>query len=251
VPVDWQLWSALPAAVANGTIYDLDTPVVFVWSPVAAWIMAGVALVGYWPWVIAHFAAVLLVRTPLLVGLLLVSYGVWFDAAQGNTITFVLVAAILALRGGRTTRLVYLGLLLLIPRPLMVPLAIWLLWHDRSLWRPFAAIFVIHAAFVVASGYALPWIEAMLAADIAPGVTIGPTAWFGKWWLLAGVPLGAWLAWRRHFGWAGVAVSPYITPQYVIWPLLELAGTPASGQFGEDARAGVRAERHVTRDSRA
>lgn len=222
VAVDWQTITALPAAIERGAIYDLVTPVPFVWSPVAAWMMAGAVLFGYWPWILVHVASVFLLRSPLLIGLVLVSYGFWFDAAQGNTVTFVLVAGMLALAGSRWAAITYFALLILMPRPLMAPLAVWLVWHDRSLLRPFAVMFAIHAVVVVASGYALSWPAALMAYEISPGITIGPTAILGKWWLLFGIPLGAWLTWRGHLGWAGLAVSPYITPQYVIWPLLEL-----------------------------
>src|SRR5687767_7092652 len=44
--VDWDIFQRLPAAIGTGTVYDLGTAVPFAWSPVAAWIMAGVSLVG-------------------------------------------------------------------------------------------------------------------------------------------------------------------------------------------------------------
>lgn len=223
IPMDWQTFSALPAAIADGTIYDLEGAAPFTWSPVAAWIMAGVTMVGYWPWVVAHVATVLLLRDVRMIGLVLVSYGFWWDAAQGNTLTFALVAGMLALTGSRAAALVYLGLFVLIPRPLMAPLALWLLWSDRSLLRPLAVMAVLHVAIVVASGYALIWPVAVLLYELPVGITIGPTALVGHWWLLVGVPLGLWLAWRGTVGWAGLAVSPWVAPQYVLWPLLDVA----------------------------
>jgi hypothetical protein len=227
-PVDWQWIRGLPAALEGGTIYQYvavyegDTPVRFVWSPVAAWIMAGAAMIGYWPWAFVHVASVFLLRDWRLIALVLVSYAFWWDVVQGNTVTFSLVAGMLALRGSRWGALAYLATLLLVPRPLMAPLAVWLLWHDRSLWRPFLLMFVVHSLVVLGSGYALEWMNAMLVADLAPGVTIGPTALLGKWWLVLGVPLGIWLTSRGYVGWAGLAVSPYLTSQYLIWPLLDL-----------------------------
>ena len=233
VPVDWDLFRRLPAAIGSGTVYDLGTAVPFTWSPVAAWIMAAVSLVGYWPWVVARVAAALLLfRTPLLMGLVLLSYSFWFDVAQGNTVSLVFVAGVLALQGSRPASLAYLGMLLLMPRPLMAPLAIWLLWHDRSLWRPFAALFILHAALVLSSGNAVPWLEVMLSHDLAPGITMGPTAWVGRWWLLAGIPIAAWLTWRGHIGWASLAVSPYITPQYPLVVLWELTPWHRPGDDG-------------------
>ena len=245
VGVDWLLFRQLPHAINDGTIYEIGRPAVwFVWSPVAAWVMAGVAVLGYWVWAGVHVACVLLLRKPLLIGLVLISYAFWFDVAQGNTATFVFIAGALAMAGSRGASLVYLGLLLLMPRPLMAPIAVWLLWKDRSLWRPFAAIFVIHAVLVLASGDLLPWMATLLEYQLSPGLTIGPTALVGRWWLLVGIPLGAWLAWRGHLGWASLAVSPYITPQYLLFILWELVPRNDQGSGGphreEDAGRAAR-----------
>ena len=249
VGADWLLFRQLPHAINDGTIYEIGRPTVwFVWSPVAAWLMAGVAVLGYWAWAALHVASVLLLRRPLLIGLVLISYAFWFDVAQGNTATFVFVAGALALAGSRGASLVYLGLFLLMPRPLMAPIAVWLLWKDRSLWRPFAAIFVIHAAMVLASGDAWPWISSLLVYDLAPGITIGPTAWIGRWWLLAGIPLAAWLTWRRHFGWASLAASPYITPQYLLFVLWEVAPRDQEVDYGPRRSGVTRAAAANSRD---
>jgi hypothetical protein len=228
VPVDWQMWSALPAAIDSGTVYDVRVDSIpFVWSPVAAWLMAGVVAIGYWPWVALHVAAVIVLRDWRMIVLVLGSVAFWFDTAQGNTLTFAIVAGMLALRGSRVASLIYLGILLLMPRPLMAPLAVWLLWQDRSLWKPAAMMFTVHAALVVASGYAMEWIPALVAADVPPGLTLGPTAWFGKWWLLVGIPTGIWLTATGRLGWAGLAISPFVVPQYLMWPLLEVGwGAP-------------------------
>lgn len=236
IPVDWQTFSALPAAIVDGTIYDLEGVEPFTWSPVAAWIMAGVTMIGYWPWVVAHVAAVLLLRDVRMIGLVLVSYGFWWDTAQGNILTFALVAGMLALGGSRGAILAYLGLFMLTPRPLMAPLALWLLWGNRSLVRPFAAMAVLHAALVVLSGYALIWPAAVLRYELPEGITIGPTALIGYWWLLIGIPLGLWLTWRGTVGWAGLAVSPWVAPQYVIWPLLDLVPKAANAALRHESK---------------
>ncbi len=46
----------------------------------------------------------------------------------GNTFTFVVVAAAFALRGSRFGALAFLALTALMPRPVQIPLALWLLW---------------------------------------------------------------------------------------------------------------------------
>ena len=222
VSIDWVLWRELPEALASGRIYEISDRVPFVWSPIAAWIMAGVTYIGYWPWAALHVLAVFALRDLRAISLVLLSYGFWFDVAQGNTIAFALVAGLLALQGRRWGAMSFLVLTMLTPRPLMIPLAAWLLWTDRSLWRPTAALFAIHGMAVVAMGYAGPWLEAMATYVPTIGVSIGPTGVIGRWWLLAGIPLGTWLLLRGYPSVAGLAMSPYVLPQYLVWPVLDL-----------------------------
>jgi hypothetical protein len=235
VGVDWQIMRALPGALSTDSVYELDVSGVrFIWSPVMAWVMAAIATIGYWPWVAIHVGAAFLVRRPLMIGLILVSYAFWFDAAQGNVFVFVVVAAVLAIQGSRGGKLAFLVLMTLMPRPLGLPLAVWLLWTDRTLVRPTALWFVIHFALVFVSGDLVQWLAALAAADVTAGVTLGPTAWFGRWWLVAGVPIALWLARHGRLGWAGMAVSPYLTPQYLLWPLVELAWRSRSGRSRQE-----------------
>jgi len=219
---DWRLWQSLPDRLADGTAYvPAQGLPPFVWSPVAAWFMSVIATVGYWPWVIAHVAALPLLRSPMLILVTASSWAFWWDTASAHAMTFVLVSGIAAMRGGRFGALVYLGLLLLMPRPVQVPLAVWLLWQDRSLWRPFAIMFFAHLAVVVASGLAPAWIVASVTYTATDGLGIGPTRLFGISWLFVGIVLGIWLTYRGHPGWAGIAVTPYLLPQYLLMPLVE------------------------------
>jgi len=219
---DWQLWSALPAALASGSVYDIEHGSIwFAWSPIMAPIMAAIALVGYWPWVAAHAVSVLALRDWRLIVLTLTSWAFWFDTAQGNTLTFCFVAGVLALRGHRSATFGYLAMTLLMPRPLMLPLAAWLLWQRREIRLPFVGLFVGHAVIVAASGDGQAWAESMLTYGGQPW-TLGPTALLGAWWLVAGVPLAGLLTLRGHLGWAGLAVSPYVLPQYLLWLLFEM-----------------------------
>jgi len=197
-----------------------------VWSPVAAWIMAGVTTLGYWTWVGIHVAVVFLMRDWLLVFMTLIAWPFWIDTAQGNVVTFVLVFGFLALRGGPA--LPYLVLCLLVPRPIQAPLALWLLWKRPESRVPFAVAFVVHAALVWGSGYLDEWVEAAMrfaASDIARDFTLGPTALFGSAWLIVGIPLGAWLLWRGHVGFAGMAWSPYFLEIYSLVGLWEVRGS--------------------------
>jgi hypothetical protein len=75
---------------------------------------------------------------------------------------------------------------------------------------------------VAATGYAVDWISAMLAYGSAPAYNMGPSRVFGVWWLAIGLPLAAWMTLKCRVGWAGLAISPYVLPQYLMWPLVEL-----------------------------
>lgn len=228
--IDWSLWASLPELIERGDIYSpSDFP--FVWSPVAAYLMAGVSLLGYWPWVALHVAVVFLLRDWRLIGLTLIAWPFWLDAALGNTMTFFMVAGVLALRGSRGWGVAYLVGCLLIPRPVQLPLALWLLWNRPDLRLPLIGLFAVHALVVLFSGYGAEWIATALS--LGGGVSratnaIGPSGWFGLGWLIAGIPLGVWLFLRGHVGWAGVTITPYLFPYYLLMPLVDLVAQQRS-----------------------
>lgn len=217
---DWAIFRSLDPA----NLYAQPESIPFVWSPPAGWLMVGVVQIGYWPWLAAHIAVLLLLRSPLLVALVLASYGFWFDATQGNTLTFSLVAGMLALGGSRWASLAYLALFVLMPRPLLIPLAIWLLWKRPELRWPFVGMVGVVGALTIASKQAVEWLTTMLAYR-GPDFTFGVTDLLGPFWLIVGVPMAAWLTWKGRVGWAGILVSPYVLPQYIVWPLTELTTT--------------------------
>jgi len=236
---DWLLWSKLPDAISAGTIYAKEQ-LPFGWSVPAAYLMAGVTSIGYWPWFALHYLALLLLRrTPILMGLAAVSWPVWIDASEGNTFTFIFVSGVLALRGSRPAAVVYLALCALIPRPVQLPLAVWLLWKMPELRLPTVAM---AAAVLVASFEQLEAWMGALRGYTAP-FNAGPTRFVGAWWFVVGIPIGAWLTWRGKVGWAGLAISPYVMPYYFLVLLWELATrygarpfapVPASGTSSSD-----------------
>lgn len=115
---------------------------------------------------------------------------------------------------------------MMIPRPVQMPLALWLLWRRSSLRLPFVGLFAAHAVGVLLTGYAVDWFETSIRYGAAAPVTYGPTAYVGVAWLIVGIPLGIWLTLRGHPGWAGLSVSPYILHGYLLWPLIELVPEP-------------------------
>jgi hypothetical protein len=146
---------------------------------------------------------------------------------------FILLAAAWALRGSRIATGIYLVLVFLVPRPLMLPVAAWLLWK-RTEWRgPFVAAFALHAVAVIATGWAGPWLGTLVAAgaDASLPSNVGPGRLIGTLpWILIGLPLAAYLTWRGRLGFASIAASPYWLPYYLIMPLLELVNARRSNR---------------------
>ena len=138
---------------------------------------------------------------------------------------FVFVAAAAALRGSNVGILAFLGLALLMPRPLMVPIAAWILWKQPE-WRlPTVGLTAAYAALLVATGQAQAWMQVLLGVGGAVAQTsrdIGPGALLGGWWTWIGLGLAIGLTLRGRLGFASLAASPYWLPQYLLMALLEL-----------------------------
>jgi hypothetical protein len=88
----------------------------------------------------------------------------------------------------------------------------------------FIVMFMVQAIIVLAIGDARPWIDAVMSygGGGALSASIGPPRWFGYWWLIVGIPLGVWLFSRGRLGLAGLAVSPYWLPIYLLAGLFEV-----------------------------
>ena len=136
---------------------------------------------------------------------------------------FVFAAGVVALSGSRAGAITYLGLCCLVPRPVQLPLALWLLWKRPDVRLPFAALATVTVVFAIASGYLVDWLGVLVAIGRTNDIhfaNLSPTKWIGPAWLVVGVPLGAWLTLKGNVGLAGLAISPYILPAY---PVLCLA----------------------------
>lgn len=228
---DWGTWQTAALGLESGTLYADGF---FVWSPIAAWLMGHVVLpLGYWFWLAAHLAIVLLLRSPLLIVAVLTSGPFWIDAAAGNFFTFVAVAGFLAVSGSRPAGIAFLALSLLMPRPVQLPLSLWLLAHERGLWVPTIGLIAGFAVLVGLSGYAIDWMHALLSLGQSypfRGWDLGPTRVLGGAWLIIGIPLGAWLLYRGRPAWAGLAVTPYLVPQYFLALVWEAGKRSARGR---------------------
>ena len=225
VESDWWQYQALPAAMARGDLYnrELYPNLPWIWSPLFAPIMVGVTALGYWAFVAIKFVALaFLWRMPWLIVLALLSYAFWADALAVNVFTFVFVSAALALTGNRPAAYAYFALCLFLPRPVQIPVALYLLWTMPDLRRPVLVGSIIYGVGILASGYAIEWPAAMLNRIGDHPEFFGPTLLFGTAWLLIGVPLAAWLTRRGYPGTAGWVATPYMIETYWLMPLLDL-----------------------------
>jgi hypothetical protein len=84
---------------------------------------------------------------------------------------------------------------------------------------------------VLATGLGGAWLTQLFGSTEMVGsvFNVGPTAVVGLWWLLVGIPLGAWLFWRGRVGLAGLAVSPYLLPYYLMVALVDLPSSRDAG----------------------
>ena len=224
VGYDWLIYVEAGERVGEGGLYDWEGQYTWSYSPLLAYVFAIIAPIGFVGWSALHVAALGLLRNRWLAVVALMSWPFWADVYNGNTMTFVFVAAVGALTGSSLASGVYLLLGLLMPRPLMLPLMVWILWK-RPAWRlRFVVMGMVTAALVVATGQATAWIEVLLGVQEAVDASsrdIGPSRLLGAWWLAIGSILALVLTLRGRIGWASLAASPYWLPQYLIMLLLQ------------------------------
>lgn len=220
---DWTNFGRATQHLSDGTLYDFSGPYTFRWSPVAAWLLTFIVPIGLVAWRAAHFVALLFLRDWRLIGLALISYPFWFDVETGNILVFVAVLAVCAYRGSRLATGLYLLLFVLVPRPLMVPLALWLLW-TRAGWRwPFVAAVAVHGLILVATGWLGAWVGTLVgsSSEIHASLNLAPSGAIGFWWVPVTLLLAAWFTLKGRLGLASVAASPYWLPYYLLMLLLE------------------------------
>lgn len=246
-PQDWGLWLIVPQMLESGTLYDFGY---FVWSPVAAYLLIPVVAAGYQVWFALHVGALALVGNPRVVLLVLASFPFWADTLMGNAMTFVAVAGFLAVQGSRAGAVAFLALTVLMPRPLQLPLAASLVLADRRLALAAAAMLAATGAVAIVTGYLDDWIASALpfgSGSMEHLGNVGPTALIGPAWYVIGVPLAIWLTTRRRFGLAGLALTTYVAPQYLLALLWELPQSLLAWRSGQSGPFAAR----VGTDSRA
>jgi hypothetical protein len=220
---DWHAIRHGAQLIASGQSPFLEP--LYRWSPIAAWLTVPLLLLPYGVWVALHVAALAAIRNPWVTLVALISWPFWADAGVGNVVTFAVVAALAALRGSRVGTWIYLLMFLLIPRPLMIPVVIWLLFKRPGLRLPFAAAAAVSLLAALLTGYGVEWLGVLAHAgpvEIVNPYQIGPSRVIGTLWVPLGLALAAVLTLKGRLGLAGLAASPYWLPYYLMYGLLEL-----------------------------
>ena len=223
VGFDWVLYREAGRRVFDGGLYNWpDTPYAFRYSPISAYVFAALTPLGYLGWSLLHVASLAALPRRLAI-LALVTFPFWADVYNGNLTTFALVAAVAALSGSRFGAVALFALAVLAPRPLVVPVVVWLLWKRPNLRLIFLAVFVVHLGLVVASGWGGEWLASFSrsADDFAARVDFGPARFIGVVWVPIGLALAAYLTWRGKLGFASLAASPYWLLHYFLMLMLD------------------------------
>ncbi len=222
---DWLIYSEAGRRIGGTNLYVWNGQYTWNYSPLLAYLFALLIPIGYVGWSLLHVLALAALRDKWLIGITALSWPFWADLYNGNTMVFVFVAAATALRGSALATAAYFTLCLVMPRPIMLPLRIWLLWK-RPVWRPrFAGILTLNILLVLASGYGPAWIETLLGVSDAVAASardVGPGSVLGLWWIPVGAVSAIILTKYGHIGLASMAASPYWLPQYLLMSLLEL-----------------------------
>ena len=220
-------WSQLAGLDANP--YDTSA---FRWTPPAGWLWSTlIEPVGLGLWRALHIAVLALL--PWRVAFIaLVSAPFWFDVANGNVMTFVLVAAWHALAGNRAGVVAFAILAALIPRPLMLPVLAVIVWRYPLARWTFAVSGIVVAAWTIGGGMLDDMLGRLLksSGEMALPYNLAPSHWIGVWWVPIGLVAGATLTRYGRYGLASIAVSPYLFHYYLLMGLLELRQGDAKGR---------------------
>lgn len=234
---DWTvITEAGRRAWAGQAVYATGADYIYRYSPLFAYMTPVIAYFGPTLWRSLHIAAAAALPTWPLRLMVLASFAFWADLQEGNVMIFLLLLIIYAMRGSDAASVGVLISALLIPRPLMFPVVIWLLWRHEKLRPIFALLFAIDLLLTIASGYGVDWISVLITAGspAADPLNLSPSRFMGLAWLLVGGPLAAYLTCRGSVGLAGLAISPYLLPYHM---LIGLSDSPSAKKWVRSCHA--------------
>jgi hypothetical protein len=241
-PHDWQGLVDAANRIAAGVDPYVAQTYGFRWSPVAAWLLVPFVAAGLLAWQLLHVAALALLPRRLIIACL-ACFAFWVDVGMGNVLVFGFVLAYLALTGGRVGVIAFTIFALLVPRPLYVPLLLWLWLRQPEHRRLMVATAIGVAALTFATGHAWSWFEILSRSgqDIANPTNMAPSRIIGYAWVPIGIAASAWAFRRGWIGTASVLFSPYWLPYYFVMVLLDLRHVRPGSASLRRASPGARA----------
>lgn len=227
VAFDWRIFVEAGTRFWQGSpdLYEVTDVYSFRHSPLMAFAMPAIAWIGTLGIRLVTLGAALAMPTWPMRLLALASWPFAVDVQHGTFIMVMVCAAAWALRGHRWASIAYLVLTLLSPRPLMLPVAAWLVWRQPDIRVRAVLLVVANAIGVLATGYADEWITMLLGTGtdmVEAPFNLAPSRLIGSWWVPIGIVLAAWLTLRGRVGLAALAANPYVLPHYLLFALLEL-----------------------------
>ena len=224
ITFDWDVYveAGRRALAGSADLYEQSDRYGFRHSPMFAYLVAALSWLGTLGIRIVTVIAALALPTWPMRLLALASWPFAMDLQHGALLTIIVCVAAWALRGSRPGGTAFVVLTMLSPRPLMLPLAAYLLWKQPWLRLPTAFLFVVHAAAVVATGYADDWVRALLVSTDQVGtlLNLSPSRFLGLWWLPIGAALATWLTLRGKPWIAALCINPYVLPHYLMMLLI-------------------------------
>lgn len=216
---DWEQHRIAAQRIANGiSPYFTEDWYRFRWSPVAAWLMVPITALGSWVWTIAQFGSLLLLPRSLALFSLL-AFPFWADIQAGNIMVFLFVAAFHAIRGSSVAAVIVVALGVLVPRPLLIPLLLYVAASYPKLRVAFSVMIISSLIGAVLTGYHADWVAALLQTGGEESQRLGGQSLPG--WPAINMGAAILLLWVGFPGMAGLAVSPYWLPYYGLLPLAD------------------------------
>lgn len=241
VAFDWRIFVEAGDRFWAGSpdLYEVNDLYSFRHSPLFAMAMPAVAWIGTLGVRLLTVAAALAMPTWPMRLLALASWPFAIDLQHGALITPLVCVAAWGLRGSRAAAFTFLVLALLSPRPLMLPVAAFLLWRQPALRLPAIGLAIAYAIGVALTGYGDDWITMLATSGLdmyGTPLNLSPSRFLGGAWIPIGLLLAALLTWRGHPGFAALVANPYVLPHYLLFALLELPGVRTVRPASEAAR---------------
>lgn len=240
VAFDWRIFveAGERAWAGSPDLYEVNDLYSFRHSPLFALAMPAVSWIGTIGVRLVTVAAALAMPTWPMRLLAVASWPFAMDLQHGALITVLVCVAAWALRGSRTAGVAFLVLTLLSPRPLMLPVAAYLLWRQPALRMQAVLVAAVYGLGVLATGYADDWIGMLVRSSLdmqGTPLNLSPSRFVGSAWIPIGAVFAVWLTLRGHPGFAALAMNPYVLPHYLLFALLELRGGARSWRQRGDA----------------